>query len=428
MSFNNKPITAKIKRTTKGGMVQQPILNMGGPVKMKLSSPAKKEYDGQSVKPGEDGLGTKTSAGDKSTDSMRAISSQSDKREIFKNEMSKQDKTKADNLAASKLAKATKDKSSYNSMMDKYRSNVSSLNADVKNASKSIGKNDFAMRAAGRKAKEIAATENNLYNYDKKNKPGSTEGYTAKSYTRAKATGTYKSKAKVDPPVNNPPANDPPVNDPPVNDPPVNNLTNNKKSYDQAYKDTRNHKVYGKMDKATYIKEAKRQNASKKAGKGWDASGKGKTVNISNNASTNNTVEPTSKVTKKQEATQSAKNNVAVNTKKKVNTKAAIKPTSKQIRKNASADRKDSRAQRVAIKAKEARTSGNTGKADRLDKREARIKKRASKKRGQAAGAIEVKKKTKKQSFNAVTNQSGYDSFKKAGGLSAWSKGEIEVK
>jgi len=43
MSFNNKPITAKIKRTTQGGMVQQPILNMGGPVKMKASSPAKQK-------------------------------------------------------------------------------------------------------------------------------------------------------------------------------------------------------------------------------------------------------------------------------------------------------------------------------------------------------------------------------------------------
>ena len=352
MSFKNTPITAKIKRTTQGGMVQQPILNMGGPVKMKASSPAKVDPDPTKKK-----------------------------QQDFKNEMASQDKIKADNLAASKLAKATKDKSSYNSMMDKYRSNVSSLNADVKNASKSLGKNDFAMRAAGRKAKEIADSENNLYNYDKKNKPGSTEGYTAKSYTRAKATGTYKSKAKIDPPANDPPANDPPAND----------LTKNKKSYDQAYKDTRNHKVYGKMDKATYIKEAKRQNASKKAGKGWDASGKGKTINISNNGSTSNTVEPTSKVTKKQEATQSAKNNVAVNTKKKVNTKAAIKPTSKQIRKNASADRKDSRAQRVSVKAEEARASGNTSKADRLDKREARIKKRASKKRGQAAGAIQPK-------------------------------------
>ena len=391
MSFNNKPITAKIKRTTKGGMVQQPILNMGGPVKMKASSPAKVDPDPTKKK-----------------------------QQDFKNEMASQDKIKADNLAASKLAKAAKDKSSYNTNLDNYRKNVSSLTGDMSNAQKGISRsrNDYGMRSAGRKAAKISKFENNLYNYDKKNKAGSTDGYTAKQYAMAKASGTYKSKATVDPPANDPPANDPPAND----------LTKNKKSYDQAYKDTRNHKVYGKMDKATYIKEAKRQNASKKAGKGWDASGKGKTINISNNGSTSNTVEPTSKVTKKQEATQSAKNNVAVNTKKKVNTKAAIKPTSKQIRKNASADRKDSRAQRVSVKAEEARASGNTSKADRLDKREARIKKRASKKRGQAAGAIEVKKKTKKQSFNAVTNQSGYDSFKKAGGLSAWSKGEIEVK
>tara|TARA_R110000851_G_scaffold31483_2_gene85117 strand:- start:2863 stop:3840 length:978 start_codon:yes stop_codon:yes gene_type:complete len=39
MSFNNTPITAKIKRTTKGGVIQQPLLDMGAPVKMK--SPAK---------------------------------------------------------------------------------------------------------------------------------------------------------------------------------------------------------------------------------------------------------------------------------------------------------------------------------------------------------------------------------------------------
>tara|TARA_R110002074_G_scaffold152195_1_gene306093 strand:+ start:14 stop:826 length:813 start_codon:yes stop_codon:yes gene_type:complete len=41
MSFNNTPITAKIKRTTKGGIVQQPLLDMGAPVKMKASSVAK---------------------------------------------------------------------------------------------------------------------------------------------------------------------------------------------------------------------------------------------------------------------------------------------------------------------------------------------------------------------------------------------------
>ncbi len=43
-----------------------------------------------------------------------------------------------------------------------------------------------------------------------------------------------------------------------------------KKSYKQAYKD-RDQKTYGKMSEEEYIKEAKRQNASKKAGKGYDA-------------------------------------------------------------------------------------------------------------------------------------------------------------
>jgi len=44
MAYKQKgcsPVTAKIKRTTKGGMVQQPLLNMGAPVKMKMHSPAK---------------------------------------------------------------------------------------------------------------------------------------------------------------------------------------------------------------------------------------------------------------------------------------------------------------------------------------------------------------------------------------------------
>jgi hypothetical protein len=100
----------------------------------------------------------------------------------------------------------------------------------------------------------------------------------------------------------------------------------------------------------------------------------------------------------------------------------------KANRKLDSADRKDSRAARVAQKAKEARASGNTAKADRLKRREARINKRAAKKRGQAASAIDVKKKTKKQSFNAVTDKAGYDAFQKAGGLTAWSKGKIKVK
>ena len=40
MSYNLTPITAKIQKTTKGG-ITQPLLNVGGPVKMKASTPAK---------------------------------------------------------------------------------------------------------------------------------------------------------------------------------------------------------------------------------------------------------------------------------------------------------------------------------------------------------------------------------------------------
>ncbi len=44
MAYKQKgctPITAKLQKTNKGGMVQQPLLNMGAPVKMKVVSPAK---------------------------------------------------------------------------------------------------------------------------------------------------------------------------------------------------------------------------------------------------------------------------------------------------------------------------------------------------------------------------------------------------
>ena len=396
MSFNNKPITAKIKRTTKGGMVQQPILNMGGPVKMKASSPAKQ-----------------TVADPELTKKMTN----------FRNEMSSQDKTKADNLAAGKAKVAAKNKSNYQKKADQYRNDVSTLSANTKAASKNVNPRGMgaAMNRNARQAGRIKSFENELYNYDTKNKKGSTEGYTAKEYAMAKAGGTYKSRAAKTDTAKNLKARSEGEAGWAADDKARKNKTGiykptsgKKVSYDTAYKN-RDQKTYGKMDKATYIKEAKRQNASKKAGKGWDVKGKGKNT-------------PPRKKAVASTITPVGIKKVEMSTKLELPPTPTSKPTSKQIRKNASADRKDSRAQRVSVKAEEARASGNTSKADRLDKREARIKKRASKKRGQAAGAIEVKKKTKKQSFNAVTNQSGYDSFKKAGGLSAWSKGEIEIK
>ena len=65
--MSNKPITARIKRTTKGGMVTQPLLNMGSPVKMKMSSPAKqggRSREGNKMVSGKK-LSSQTSASDK---------------------------------------------------------------------------------------------------------------------------------------------------------------------------------------------------------------------------------------------------------------------------------------------------------------------------------------------------------------------------
>jgi hypothetical protein len=334
MAYKQKgctPITAKLKKTTKGGMVQQPLLNMGAPVKMK--SPAK-----QTV-----GNDTKT------------------KQQAFKNEMSKQNKARADELAASKAAKKAKDIASYNSMMDKYRSNVSSLSADIKNASKSFGKNDYSMRAAARKAKEIAATENKLYNYDKKHKPGSTEGYTAKEYAMAKASGTYASKAKQK----------------------QKNLNARKegeagwaaddlarKNQTGQYAEKKKTKVTGKIGS-----ELRRKQYDKL---GW---------------AYDNTIKARPKAKALIPEVVTAKVADVVKESKIItpnnNAKVLDKKTIKKVgRKTKSAEKKESRAARVRQKGIEALKSGNKQKALRLKRREERINKRAAKKRGQAAKAI----------------------------------------
>ena len=151
MSFNNKQITAKIKRTTKGGMVQQPILNMGGPVKMKASSPAKVDPDPTKKK-----------------------------QEDFKNEMANQVKTKAADLAASKLKKAADNKSLYQRKADAYRFNATSLPQAEKNQKNSSWYSVQSVReGADNKKASMKKFETELFNYDTKNKASSTEGYTA---------------------------------------------------------------------------------------------------------------------------------------------------------------------------------------------------------------------------------------------------------
>jgi len=173
MSFNNTPITAKIKRTTKGGMVKQPILNMGGPVNMKASAPAK-----QTV--GED---TKT------------------KQQNFKNEMASQAKDKAAELAAGNILRKKNAEKDYKDRADKYRNNVSSQAATEKNGGQIyVGRGVYSTYARDKKRSDISRFENNEYNLAKKNNPDSVKGYTAKGFAMAKVSGTYKQKG-VEPTV-----------------------------------------------------------------------------------------------------------------------------------------------------------------------------------------------------------------------------------
>ena len=108
-----------------------------------------------------------------------------------------------------------------------------------------------------------------------------------------------------------------------------------------------------------------------------------------------NTIKAKKGVDIKKARTTSLETKIDPNNLKTQAAKEKAKPSKRDVRKANrkldSADRKDSRAARVAQKAKEARASGNTAKADRLKRREARINKRAAKKRGQAASAIQPK-------------------------------------
>lgn len=142
-----------------------------------------------------------------------------------------------------------------------------------------------------------------------------------------------------------------------------------KVSYDMAYKNRG--KIYKDMDKAEYIKEAKRQTKSFESTGKFDAPKprkKQKTVTVSTTRPkvTIETKKPTADV------------NISVKPASKVtNEKAAKKATNKTRR-----------AARVRQKGIEALESGNTQKALRLKRREARINKRAAK---QANKAIEPK-------------------------------------
>ena len=365
------PITAKIKRTTQGGMVTQPLLDMGGPVKMKASSPAKQ-----------------TSA------------------ENFKNEMASQAETTAKKAEALQVAKKKSDVDTYNKGLNQYRSDVSTLGKNKNTAAGSYnpygGSGGKKTRVASQKNR-IADFEKNLYDYDTKNKAGSTKGYTAKEYAMAKASGTYKAKT-ADTPTTTETTD---TTSSGGGSTTTTTTTTGRKSYEQAYKD-RDKKTYGKMTKAEYITEAKRQNASKKAGKGWDVKGKGK-------GTTKKTDTTTKATTKKTTATNNTK--ATTNTKsegtgdKKYDLTNVDGSTLYRIQKGAQkvakkiggalnkakakklagdAVRKTGKAAKKQAQADAAIAVGNTKKAARKQKAADRKTRKATKK-SQAAKAIQPK-------------------------------------
>jgi hypothetical protein len=171
MAYKSKggctPITAKIKRTTKGG-ITQPLLNVGAPVKMKAPTPAKQ-----------------TSAGEDFSKAYEA------------NQLAK---TTAANEAKAK--KTAKSKANYNKKLTDYRSNLLSQDSNKSNIAKEYRKSaragDIAARDYRRQSESISKFEKNLFDYDSKKNPKLTEGHTAKSYALSKAKGTTKTIKTTD--------------------------------------------------------------------------------------------------------------------------------------------------------------------------------------------------------------------------------------
>ena len=279
MSYKQVPITAKILKTTKGG-VTQPILNMGAAVgKMKAPSPAQKRS--------RSGYKTPTPSAPRAKASNPRVKN------------SRQD------LATKRKELTTKKVEVAGNVKGKLKPGEGVLKSPKQEAKLTKKQESFIKDPTG--------------------------GVTKPPKTKStKITGKIGSDLRR-----------------------------------QQYKDK------GWADDATTMKPKVKAANTIKAKKGVDVK-KARTTSLE------------TKLDPKALKTQVAK----VNSKKAEPSKGAVR---KANRKLDSADRKDSRASRVSQKAKDARASGNTAKADRLDRRVGRIKKRANKKRGQAAGAIEVK-------------------------------------
>ena len=222
---------------------------------------------------------------------------------------------------------------------------------------------DQQMRAAGRKSKSITSFENNLYNYDKKNKPsGGVSNYSnAKDYAMSKAMGNTKpGKKNIDGGGGKEEIK-----------------TKKKVSYDTAYKN-RDKKVYGGMDKAAYTKEAKRQNANfKKTGK-WD---------VKSSYAKREKVEKVTKI----------KPTGVTNKKVEITTKLDPKVIKKQVSKvNKTPKETSSRAARLRAKGNAQLAAGDTKGAQRTRKKYDRKNAKVARKTKKGTNRVEYDESTGK--------------------------------
>jgi len=346
------PVTARIQKSTKGGIVQPSISGMGSIAKMK-KAPMKKSLVGN-----QDQLPANLQASIKAAPGKTYGSPAKQGR---RNGLTKEERDQK---------RYDKDKRQYEKDIKYMKDNPTS------DRNKSYldkgGRGDWLSsydNAYGRSKK----FENNLYNYDKKNKSGSTEGYdTAKDYATAKVSGTYKynkNENTTTPPVT--PPSTPPVTPPSTTTvtPPVTPPSNS----GSGGSNTKNVKITGRIGSDLRRKQYD--------AKGW--------------AYDDTIKKPKPKPKSKPKAKAILENNKKTEKKPKLAVtpaKPTAKPTKKQVRKAKSVERKTERAAKARRKSVQALESGNLAKSRRLKRREARINKRIEKKKsGQASKAIEPK-------------------------------------
>ena len=330
MAYKQKgctPVTAKVQKTTKGGMVQQPLLNMGAPVKMK--SPAKQG----------------TAFG-----------------ETYQKKM-------AEKRQADKQGRAEADKNTYNKKIEQYKKDVELTSKPYKKSDGTREGRAFSNNWLDAQSRSRRFSDE-LFEFDKKNNPSRTEGFnTAKDYAKSKIN---KSKDKLKDKLKD------------------RKVSEAGEAGWAADDEARKNKtgIYATKNKEDIVDPPKPDKVTGKSGSdlrrqqydklGWKYDS---TINVPKERKKVEAIKPNVEAKTVSMETKSE----IVLPKKAVEAKN-IEKAEKKIN---VAENKETRAAKVRTKGEKALAEGNKDKALRLKRREERILKRAQKKRSQASKAIE---------------------------------------